>query len=715
MGKGAGSATIDYRPDIDGLRAVAVLSVFAFHLFPERLPGGFLGVDIFFVISGYLITSIIVRENRRGIFSFSRFYARRIKRIFPALFFVLLVSAPIGILLLIPETYTNFMASARYAAGQLANFFFSREVGYFEEGFSGQPLLHTWSLGVEEQFYLCWPLFIVFCFWLVRRQVVGPRSFPAADPQRRTDTIEQSAFTGRRFIFGAFLVLAVVSFVACFILAERDPQQAFYMFYSRAWEFCVGGAVALFPATAARRSALAGWVATAGLVLLGYSFLQVNQDYLGGSFLRFGVLLPCLGAAFLIWAGTVASPANRLLAGPVPVAIGKISYSLYLFHWPIIIFYKVAFDRHEIQPVPALIIVAASLILATLSYFLVEQPARKSRWPDKRVFAVGLLVIAVFASSFKLLEKYGQASWRITAYAEAAAREPKRVPAGCHQMEMDGVHYLDCDVSGRDDAPKIALVGDSHAPHYLPALVSWAEENGYDVIFLGVAGCPMLLGDVRIDSTIDAEHEEQCSAALPFFAEQVVTDPAVEMVLIAQRFDLFYDGKGYLNTNRRYFFKDESGGVIREHTEYFRDRLAETVAGIRALGKEVVLLKQVPLFGSIDACVWEPRLKSMLSRERLCQYDPSFIEKWQRPSITFVEEFARSHQVPVIDPFACLSSPLHGGVNIYGNIDHLNAHGFVALIPCISREMDVLLENLAGSESRQQSTAETMRTDDAGY
>jgi peptidoglycan/LPS O-acetylase OafA/YrhL len=158
-----------YRADIDGLRALAVLSVFLFHLWPNILPGGFLGVDVFFVISGYLITGIILREHYQQTFSFFHFYVRRIKRIFPALFVVLILSAIVAIFLLQPETYTDFMKSARYASMQLSIFLFSRKVDYFSEGFSQQPLLHTWSLGVEEQFYLFWPLLIFLCFRFINR------------------------------------------------------------------------------------------------------------------------------------------------------------------------------------------------------------------------------------------------------------------------------------------------------------------------------------------------------------------------------------------------------------------------------------------------------------------------------------------------------------------------------------------------------------------
>ncbi|MCB2214969.1 MAG: acyltransferase [Desulfobulbaceae bacterium] len=688
-----GSPRIGYRPDIDGLRAVAVLSVFCFHLYPQLLPGGFLGVDVFFVISGYLITLIILRENRQGVFSFAHFYARRVKRIFPALFVVLMLSAPVAIFLLVPDTYTNFMASARYAAAQLANFFFARKVGYFEEGFSGQPLLHTWSLGVEEQFYLCWPLLIFLCFYVLRR--IG-RATAAPDPALDAKPSSergngQAGKRARHTVLAVFVVLAALSFVACFVLAEAEPKLAFYMFYTRAWEFCIGGAVALRSAEQRAGVGTAAVAGVTGLLLLGYSFLFVGQTYLGRSFLQGGVLLPCIGAALVIYAGGRSGMINRLLVSTVVVGVGRISYSLYLYHWPVIIFYKIFSNSHEIGVVAAVAIVALSLALATLSYFFVEQPARKTGWSDRVVLLLALLVIIVFARGFKILEDNDQASWRITPYAATEVPAPARVPDSCEQKEKDGVTYLECGVSGRRQAPRVALVGDSHSAHYLPAVVSWAQQSGYDVTYLGVPGCPMLLGDVEIDSIIDDKHEQHCARALPFLQAEIVEDPAIKVVMIAQRFDLFYDGKGFLNTDRQIMFKGADGRIIVDHTTYFRERLIDTVERLRAAGKTPIILKQVPILGNINDCLWEPRLKRWLAQERSCTIDRGFIEKWQQESIYFVDQLSASLQIPSYDPFREIDSPLLDGTVIYANQDHLNPFGYQLLIPSFHREMDVVL------------------------
>ena len=703
----AGYTRIDYRPDIDGIRAIAVLSVFFYHLYPALLPGGFLGVDVFFVISGYLITYIILRENRLGTFSFSHFYARRIKRIFPALFVVLLLSSLVATVLLPPETYLNFMHSARYAAAQIANLLFARKVGYFGEGFSGQPLLHTWSLGVEEQFYLCWPLLIFFCYRFLKRAGRTPEGH-GEPPDRSADQRQsRSGDEGRtRIVFIVFLVLALVSYAVCFILAEVDPQRAFYMFYTRAWEFCLGGIVALPMRQEVTTRVSGSLIGGLGIFLLSYSFFFVEQDYIDMSFLRLGAILPCIGTALLLSPTGRTGAVNRMLARRLPVGIGRISYSLYLYHWPVIIFTKLWSSSHEISGVTALMIVAVSFVFAILSYLFIEQPARRAAMPGGRVLAAALVVIIVFSQGFNYLESQDQAPWRIARYVNEEANPPQRYPSACVKRGKEDMIFADCKVAGKKGAPIIALAGDSHAPHYFHALVSWARTNGYDVRFLAVPACPMLLGEVKIDSMMDDAHETQCAKALPLFAEEMVNDPDVEIVMLAQRFDLFHNGKGFLNSGRQIQFKDENSGAIKDHTGYYRDRLADTVDSIRKAGKEPVILKQVPILGSINACDWEPLAKKWLSRERECAFGTVFIETWQRPSIDFIDEFVETQDLAVLDPFPFFDEPLQDDINIYLNIDHLNVYGYQFLIPHFSGAMDSLMtgirarKNLAAAKAQ---------------
>lgn len=672
-----------YRPSIDGIRAVAVLSVFLFHLSPELLPGGFLGVDVFFVISGYLITGIILRETRAGAFSFARFYARRVKRIFPALFAVLVLSVVTGVLLLSPQTYLNFIKSARYAAAQLANFYFARNVGYFDEGFTGQPLLHTWSLGVEEQFYLFWPLLIVFFFlaadWMRRGDAAsaaksGPSPAPGSD----------------RAVAILFLVLTALSFLACFFLAGVKENTAFYMFYTRAWEFCFGGlaVLRLAPTLAASRANTA--IQLTGAFLVGCSMLLVGREFLGGSFLRFGVILPCLGAALLLHLSDRDGPINRALASPVPVFVGRISYSLYLYHWPIIIFYKLYSNATEISLPAATGIVAAAFLLATVSYILIEQPARRTTWTDRPVLAVGAVAILAFTVAFNNMEGLSEAPWRVASYQSDAAQTPRAIPVSCRGGVSNGILHYECATARQANAPVIALVGDSHSPHYLPATTTWARKNGYDVKFLGVPGCPMLLGEIDMESRIDPSQTEQCNKARPFFQKEIVDNPRVRSILLAQRFDLFYDGRGYSSPTRQILFKGPDGAVIEGHADYYRRQLVRTIETIRAKGKEPVILKQVPILGNMGDCKWVPMLKQLDGAPRDCAFDRAFIKRWQQPSIDFIDQVATHHRVMTYDPFPALPSPLHGEINLYQNNDHLNPHGFQRLIPSFTEAMNAI-------------------------
>ncbi len=680
------TSTQNYRADIDGLRSIAVVSVFLYHLQPQLLPGGFLGVDVFFIISGYLITNIIVRENLYGVFSFRRFYARRVKRIFPALFVVIALFTPLAILSLAPETYINYMKAGRYSAAQLANFLFARKVGYFNEGFQGQPLLHTWSLGVEEQFYLFWPLLLFFCFFFFKKQTTI----------HRFNDEERAIKTG---VGAVLLFVACLSFLVCFWLAESDHRLAFYMFYTRAWEFCIGGIVSLgiLPRASSKRNGqILGLV---GMLLLFWGLFFVEDDYLGMSFLQCGILFPCLGSALLIYSQQEASFANSVLARPLPVFIGKISYSLYLYHWPVIVFWKIFQDSQEISFQAAVGISVLVFILAVLSYYYIEQPARKSRFSDFVVLVTGGIVIVLFALTFKVLEGCDEAAWRIQKDGGDFIEKRTLYPENVSIKEKDGVIYHEFG-NNNEKTPLLGLVGDSHAPHFFRAAVAWAGKNGYGVRFLAKPGCPMLFGDVHIRSYIDKEQERLCDSALPLFVSEIIEDPRVSAVLIAQRFDLFYDGKGYLrNKNKRTItFKDAQGNNVADHVTYYQRQLSATVEELKKRGKKAILVQQVPIFDKSKDCDWQPKINALFPRKRSCSYDPAFIRKWQQPSRRFVEEFSNKNGVDVIDVFPYFRTPLVHKKNMYKNADHLNVLGGIYLTPFFVDQLDrIMQENRANN------------------
>lgn len=338
---GTGGQT--YRPEIDGLRAVAIASVVVHHADPGLLPGGFTGVDVFFVISGYLITGIIAGELAEGRFSLLRFYARRARRIVPALAVMLLATTAAAWAILTPLDFGQFAKALAASALFASNLHFARGTDYFDSAAGAEPLIHTWTLGVEEQFYLLFPLLLIAVsrFW--------PRA-----------------------LFPLVAVLGVASFALTVWLAPRAPQAAFYLLPTRMWELMLGAACALLPL----RPRANGMLGAAGLALILAGFWVIGPDSLAPGPL---FLLPAGGTALAILFAGEGTAVQRALAWRPLAALGLISFGTYLWHQPLLAFAQYIW----FGPLPLAIVlaaVAASLALGALSFRLIEQPVRQRRW-----------------------------------------------------------------------------------------------------------------------------------------------------------------------------------------------------------------------------------------------------------------------------------------------------------------------------------------------
>lgn len=298
---------LNYRPHIDGIRAIAVLSVLLFHLEYRFIPGGYVGVDVFFVISGYLITRLIYKDTQLGQFSFRRFYIRRIRRLGPALLATLVVTFIVAIVFLTPQHLQRFGGALLASVFSVSNLYFWAESGYFDASADLKPLLHTWSLSVEEQFYLLWPALIFFCRSLTARQLLW-----------------------------LFLALGVASLLAAKLMNAHAPSATFFLMPFRVYEFAIGAALAMIPAADTIANRYREPLTLTGIALILYSVLFFDKTT---PFPDIYALIPCIGAACLIAGGT-ASFSGWLLRNPVSVFLGKISYSLYLVHWPVVVLYK---------------------------------------------------------------------------------------------------------------------------------------------------------------------------------------------------------------------------------------------------------------------------------------------------------------------------------------------------------------------------------------
>jgi hypothetical protein len=389
----------------------------------------------------------------------------------------------------------------------------------------------------------------------------------------------------------------------------------------------------------------------------------------------------------IIFSTPATSWVNRLLAGRLPAAIGRISYSLYLYHWPLIIFWKIYSGDDSLSFLSCLSIVAIALLLSILSYRYVEQPARKMTLPNRWVLSSALAVIIVFAVSFRMLEEADTSAWRITRFTKVEDIS-QNYSLDCPRRSEKGMKVFNCSTKPESSRPAIALVGDSHSGHYFPAVAEWARQNNFELKFLGVPGCPMLVGDVRIRSLIADEHAGQCEGALSTFRNSIIADPNIELVVIAQRFDLFLDGISYESENRVLRFLDQDGEPILSHTDYFQKRLLETVQALKDNGKRVILAGQVPLFRQVKECDWRPRLMKEYGWQRVCSYDLDFIETWQHQSRAFIQKFAEDNQVFYFDPFPHFGKPVIDGFNLYRDVDHLSDRGELHIAPFVSELLD---------------------------
>ncbi len=462
----------DYRPDIDGLRALAVLSVVIFHAFPGRLPGGFIGVDVFFVISGYLISGIIFKEQNNRVFQIKQFYARRVRRIFPALALILLSCAAAGWFVLLAAEYTQIGKHISASAGFIQNLVLWSEKSYFDTSSDTKPLLHLWSLGIEEQFYLLWPVLLILLSG--RRQLVWP----------------------------TIITIVIASFAWNLWDTHHNPTAAFYSPLSRFWELLAGAALAwhthqskqaevpsLLPIAYGNSFAMLGALSIAsGLILI-----QQNSHFPGT-----WALLPVIGAVLIILAGPRAWLNRMILSHPVAIWFGLISYPLYLWHWPLLSFARILENETPSGSI-RLLLVMLSVGLAWLTYQFLERPIRahQSAHPNRSVFwlcsTTGLL--AIFGGWVHLKQGLPERSV-VQDSAQAAAFVSMDAPpvSDCNNLgAMPSVLPFCTQYAVANSKKAIVIWGDSTALSWSPVFLTIAKENSYSVIRIAHFSCPPIL------------------------------------------------------------------------------------------------------------------------------------------------------------------------------------------------------------------------------
>jgi peptidoglycan/LPS O-acetylase OafA/YrhL len=538
-----------YRPEIDGLRALAVLAVVTYHA-GLGVPGGFAGVDVFFVISGYLITSIILRDLQEGSFTIVHFWQRRIRRIVPALALMVAVVLVAGWFLMLPADYLRLGQSAVWQVLFAANIFFWRQTGYFAPNAEEQPLLHTWSLAVEEQFYLVVPVALGYLLTFQR-------------------------FRGRLFLLSVFAAITVVSLSWSAYGVVRYPSAAFYLLPTRAWELALGSLVSLLPRCERGRWKICGDVAAAaGLASILFSFFAFSSDT---PFPGLAALVPCLGTAAFIWGTAVGAASLRAAMSLVFVVfVGKISYSLYLWHWPFFAFATyLAWDPLSLPT--RLLLVAGSFIVAVASYRYVEQPFRSRYFLPKSSQMPGLLLASslVLAVTGGFIWATGGAPFRLSpqilsyttdAVAPDFVRNPSPQDVRSRNLTRLGK------VSPEAEQIDFVVWGDSHAMSLAKAFDAYLDVKGLSGILAArLSNAPVLDAYWRGNGQSPAENEKCPDFNAAVF--DLVQETGAKHVVMVCNWEMYTDDKG---------------------TQPLRKMLPATVKRLREVGVEVTIMQQIP-------------------------------------------------------------------------------------------------------------------------
>jgi len=649
---------MDYRREIDGLRALAVLPVILFHAGFEMFSGGFVGVDVFFVISGYLITTIILSELEQGKFSIVNFYERRARRILPALFLVMLICIPFAWFWLLPSDIMDFSQSLVAVSVFASNILFWRKSGYFDTAAELKPLLHTWSLAVEEQYYVLFPLFLML-FWKL----------------------------GKRWILVTLGLVFVASLAVAQWAAYAKPAAAFYLLPTRGWELLIGAFAAFYLSKANRKefgkglSEVAGWL---GVALIMYSVFAYSKTT---PFPGFYALVPTIGTVLIILFATQQTTVGKFVGNKAFVGVGLISYSAYLWHQPLF-----AFARHRSFDNPThnvfLLLSLASLLLAFLSWRFVESPFRnKKKFSRVSIFLTSTFLSACFIS----VGLSGHLSNGFSEYRSPALQAIYSVPdvasSFCHTKGLRTVKELNagdfCKVG--NGVESLAVIGDSHAGALFTYMDSFLSQRSISAFAVSGGFCAPLLNG------FDAG--ENCREATEAAFSQIVKNPKVRTVILIAEWANYT--KGFRDNDTPQAWKDYDGkaSTPSENVVVFRRSFLKTLEFLEKHNKEVVLVYPVPEFPlPANNFVAKQVLLKGLSLSSAASLLPtistnSYLERNAEVFAVFNEVKGTVKELEV-EHFFCRNQQcfqFFDGVPLYSDTNHLNITGAKMLVPEIFR------------------------------
>ena len=649
---------LQYRPDVDGLRAVSILLVIIFHAFPNLIVGGFIGVDIFFVISGFLISTILFKSFASNSFSFSVFYARRTRRIFPALLIVLSSCFVIGWFTLLGEEFKQLSKHVTGGAFFISNIQFWREVGYFDTLAETKPMLHLWSLGIEEQLYIFWPLFL----WFAHK-----RGFN---------------------LFWTTLGLTLASFLLNIWTVQVNVTAAFYSPFTRFWELLSGAVLAwhtmhhstilvslqkkfehhsgLF-ARAVKSISAEAFSNTQSI--LGFTLI-VAGSYIVSKHIAFPgawALLPVMGAVLIISAGPKAWLNRIFLSNKLMVWLGLISFPLYLWHWPLLTFPRIIVGQEPSVAV-RLIAVALAVLLAWLTYLFLEKRVRFYEEGKIKTRTLVLLMLAVAILAFVTYKRDGQGlttEVQRSAYAQFKWKLDHQGSA-CKEKYL-GDQY--CNITDINQAPTAAIVGDSHANHFFLGLSEFYRERGGNLLNLGAGACPPFFGIDRARHPVFGDLK--CYDRTQPMFDLILKSESIKTVYIAFHHNTYFDASVPL-------IDRWSSITNKDNVEISTQALLRTVEKIQAHQKQAILIYDMPgLKHDIKSCFTSRAL--LVERGTLCDFD-NFMEE-RVGFVTYdkmIEEVQRRTKMKIFDTRQYMGDhfPVNAqGIPFYRDGTHLSKAG----------------------------------------
>lgn len=649
---------LTYREDIDGLRAISVLAVILNHAGIGLFSGGYVGVDIFFVISGYLITSIIVREIDLNNFSIIRFYERRIRRILPALFVLIAFTIAVCALIYDAEKFKEFGKSVVATTLFASNINFWRESGYFDAPSQLKPLLHTWSLAVEEQFYIFFPLFMYLIFRFARK-----------------------------FAPIILIGVAVISLGFSIYTVSKDPSTAFYLAHLRAWELLIGAILALHIIPESIRKTYGNIIGILGLIMI---LLPIFQYSGATKFPGIAALPPVLGAAFIIFSGINGEKSftGRLLSLPPLVFTGTISYSLYLWHWPLIIFSKYyairALTTYELSG-----ILVAVIIISTLSWRFIETPFRTKKFlgtkPIYSLAAIGIILLALSGWGIYHFRGFPERNG-----LEYLQRDNKKEKAWAFEecninATDDPKGITPCFIGNGNAVPSFMIWGDSHAPTYGKAIHAAASANGVSGILTYGRGCPSLLDMVPTPQTGDVLCEDYNRMVVTYLKQH----PEITTIILANRWTIWLEGTRYKQEEGTLSSLADDLSEFPEQTpnnELFAIGLQRTIKALLDMDRQVFVIAPLPEIG-YDV----PSTNFIAARtgRDVNQIIAPTIDEYlirNKQTLSILKKFEETYGIRLIEPwkFLCQDNVCRAvvdGVPLYIDDDHLSVFGSEFITP----------------------------------